>query len=318
MTDNIPYIGAAEIRSLLTPARAVHAVTDALTTGLDPAADPARIRTDLRHGQFLLMPSDIGASAGVKVATVAPDNPSAGLPRIQAVYLLFDSKTLTPRVVLDGTSLTAIRTPAVSVAAVLPALRRSSTPARIVVFGGGPQAVGHVETLSAVLDGHREIVSTTFVVRRPESYRHLADGPCDVVVAGSAEETLAVAAADVVVCATTATTPLFDSDMVRNDAVVIAVGSHEANVREVDANLCRRAQVIVEDVDAALRECGDVVLAIAEGALRPDDLIAMRDVVSGQRELTANAPVFFKGAGMSWQDLVVAEAVTARFAAHAR
>ena len=117
--------------------------------------------------------------------------------------------------------------------------------------------------------------------------------------------------ADLVVCATTARAPLFDSTLLGDRAIVVAVGSHEAEAREVDAAFCARACVIVEDRQTALRECGDVIQAIAEGALGPDDLVPLREVARGNRA-PANEPVFFKGSGMSWQDLVVAEAVLAR------
>src|SRR6185503_8269742 len=84
--------------------------------------------------------------------------------------------------------------------------------------------------------------------------------------------------ADVVVCATPARTPLFPAAMVRSGCVVIAVGAHEPDARELDGALLSGAQVIVEDVESALRECGDVVLAIDEGYLAPADLIPIRQV----------------------------------------
>jgi ornithine cyclodeaminase len=118
--------------------------------------------------------------------------------------------------------------------------------------------------------------------------------------------------ADVVVCATSARSPVFDSALLREDAVVIAVGSHEPDARELDAPLLGRATVVVEDVATALREAGDVVLAIAEGTLTPVDLVPMRDVVSGAVAVPADRPLVFKSVGMSWQDLVVATAVVAR------
>jgi ornithine cyclodeaminase/alanine dehydrogenase-like protein (mu-crystallin family) len=102
---------------------------------------------------------------------------------------------------------------------------------------------------------------------------------------------------------------VFDSTLLRDDAVVIAVGSHEPDARELDAALLGRATVVVEDVATALREAGDAVLAIAEGALTADDLVPMRDVVTGAVTPPADRPLVFKSVGMSWQDLVVAEAV---------
>ena len=79
----------------------------------------------------------------------------------------------------------------------------------------------------------------------------------------------------------------------------------------MDGAFCARACVVVEDRRTALREGGDVIQAIAEGALGPNDLVPLREVARGARP-AADEPVFFKGSGMSWQDLVVAEAVLAR------
>ncbi len=208
------YLDADAVRSL-GPAAAVAAITAALQGGLDPATDPPRVPVGLAHGQFLLMASEVPAAAGVKVVTVAPDNPARGLPRIQAVYLLFDAGTLALRAVLDGTALTTLRTPAVSVAAVLE--RLPDRPLRIAVVGAGPQATGHVATLAAV----RPLADVTHLVRDPSRT------PLDAVGLGSPRAGEALRAADVVVCATSARSPVFDSALLRDDAVVVAVAIAE-------------------------------------------------------------------------------------------
>jgi ornithine cyclodeaminase/alanine dehydrogenase-like protein (mu-crystallin family) len=287
----------ADAVAALGPAVAVQAVIDALRGGLDPGADPGRTIVPLTHGQFLLMPSEAPTAAGVKVVTVAPGNAERGLPRVQAAYLLFDSDTLALRAVLDGTALTALRTPAVSVAAVLG--RLPDRPLRVAIVGAGPQATGHAATLAAV----RQVEETTFVVRDP------ARTPLAAVPLGSARADAALRSADVVVCATSARSPVVDSTLVRDDAVVVAVGSHEPDARELGSALLRRATVVVEDVPTALREAGDVVLAIEDGALAEDDLLTMRDVVTGHAVVPGDRPLVFKSVGMAWQDLVVAEAV---------
>jgi len=104
---------------------------------------------------------------------------------------------------------------------------------------------------------------------------------------------------------------LFDAALVADTAVVLAVGSHEPDARELPAALLARATVVVEDPGAALREAGDVVLAIADGALTAADLVPMRDVVVGTALPDPARPLVFKSTGMSWEDLVVAEAVVA-------
>lgn len=299
------HLDAATITAALSPAAAVEAIAGALAGGYDPAQDIARTSAPTSRGQFLLMPSEVAGVAGVKVATVAPDNPGIGLPRIQASYLLFDARTLTLRATLDGTALTTLRTPAVSVAAVRPTLSRFDEPLRVVVHGAGPQAIGHVRTLAAITP----LAAVTFVRRRPDAavpgLRELGE----VVGTESTRARAALHAAHLIVCATSARTPLFAADAVAPDAVVIAVGSHEPDVRELPSALLTRASVIVEDSRTALREAGDVILALSDGALTGDDLIPMREVITGATPIPADRPAVFKSVGMSWQDLVIADAV---------
>ncbi|WP_430790791.1 ornithine cyclodeaminase family protein [Actinoplanes sp. G11-F43] len=309
MSAAIPLIGGDEIRRVLAAGDAVEVIGAALRGGLDPGADPGRVVVGTAHGQLLLMPASGAEHAGVKIVSVAPGNAGLGLPRIQGHYLLFDAVTLSPVALLDGVALTTLRTPAVSVAAVLPWLTVRAGPLRVVVFGTGPQGLAHVETIDAVVGGGRTQSDVVFVSRRPEEARVAGHR---VVRAGGGEADDALAAADVVVCATTARTPLFDSALLGDRAVVIAVGSHEPDAREVDGALLGRAHVIVEDVDTALREAGDVVLALAEGHLTADRLIPMRRAVTDPELITSGRPVLFKSTGMAWEDLVVAAAVHER------
>jgi ornithine cyclodeaminase len=251
----------------------------------------------------------------VKLATVTPDNPSHGLPRIHALYVLFDATTLSPRMLIDGAALTTLRTPAVSIAAVKPALLAKDTPLHLTVFGAGPQGIAHVVTISEVVAGHRSVASVTYVVRNVGAATN-TDLPrtATVVAANSPEAGDAVQRADLIVCATTSAEPVFDSAATKHDVIVIAVGSHEPDRREVDTPLVSRAQVIVEDRETALRECGDVVVAVAESRLTAADLIPMKDVVTGVGAIDADRAVFFKSSGMSWEDIVIADAIVDRLA----
>ena len=69
---------------------------------------------------------------------------------------------------------------------------------------------------------------------------------------GSTEADAALGAADVVVCATSARTPLFDSMLLRPEVIVVAVGSHEPDARELDSTLLARSSVVVEDTATVL------------------------------------------------------------------
>ncbi|MEX5296366.1 ornithine cyclodeaminase family protein [Kocuria sp. CPCC 205268] len=298
-----PWYTAAQIVQRVPPERARRLIEAVLAGGFDPAEDPARTSTPAGSGHLLLMPSTISAWTGVKVASVAPDNPARGLPRIQAVHVLMDTATLTVRALLEGSALTSLRTPAVSAVAA-DALAPPGAE-HLVVFGTGPQTLGHVRAFAGIRDLRR----VTVVGRRPERVRAVLgelSGTGPELVAGTAGD---VARADIVVCATSAADPLFDGSLVRAGACVVAMGSHEAGRRELEAGLVGRSQVVVEDVATALREAGDVVLAVAEGALAAEALVPLRDVVTGAVARRDDVPNVFKGVGMSWQDLAVAVGV---------
>ncbi|MFD7148499.1 hypothetical protein ACFV9X_14645, partial [Streptomyces anulatus] len=89
-------------------------------------------------------------------------------------------------------------------------------------------------------------------------------------------------------------------------------GSHEPDARELDSVLMGRATVVVESRATALREAGDVVMAIHEGALDPDDLVTLADPAGSRGEIHADRPLVVKTCGMGWQDLVVAVAAYRR------
>jgi ornithine cyclodeaminase len=310
VTSPLPYLDADAVGAVAWT-DAVDALERALADGLDPDASGTRTVVDVDRGQLLLMPAGTTSGVGIKLATVAPDNPARSLPRIQAIYLLLDPETLTPTALLDGTALTNLRTPAVSALAVRHLARADAH--RLVVFGSGPQVWGHVAAVRVV----RPIGSVTVVGRDPDRARALVDRASATGLAVDVGRPDAVADADIVVCATTAGEPLFGGDLVGDDTCVVAVGSHEPDRRELDSTLLRRAAtsgaVVVETPATALREAGDVVLAIEEGALSPDHLVGLADVV--RRDVRPGGPRVFKSVGMGWEDLVVAEAVWLRQAA---
>lgn len=276
---SVPFISAVEVERRLSAAGAVDALEAALLGGLDPGADPPRTQLDLERGELLVMPSTASRHVAVKLLTLGGD------PRVQGVCVLFDGATLAPVAVLDGIALTNRRTSAVSALAV-----RHLAPAdarRLLVFGRGPQARAHAEAIGAV---------------RPIEHVDLA-GRHHAGIDGL------VAAADVICCCTTARDPLFDGTLVARHATVVAIGSHEPGARETDDALARRATVVVESRASALREAGDVIAAIASGALAGSELISLPELVRGRAVPDPGRPRLFKSTGMAWEDAVVGAAV---------
>jgi ornithine cyclodeaminase len=275
----LPYVTAADVAARLDMVGAVAALEAALRAGLDPEDDPPRDSVALDGGgELLVMPSAAGGHPAVKLVTVG------GRPRIQGVCVVFDRETLAPVAVVDGIALTTLRTAATSALAVKHLA--AAEPRRLVVFGRGPQAHAHVAALRAV----RPSIDHVDMVGR--------EGAVDV------------AGADVICCCTTARTPLFDGARVADHATVVAVGAHDPAARETDDALAARATVVVESRSSALREAGDVVGAIAAGALSAEALVPLAEVVRGTATIDRARPRLFKSTGMAWEDAVVAAALT--------
>lgn len=304
-----PFISAAEVFAAVDFGQAVAAIDAALLAGLDPAAGSPRSIVDVQNGQLLLMPAEGAGFTGVKLASVAPGNPDRGLERIQAVYLLMDADTLTPRALIDGTAVTTLRTPSVS--AVAADHLAEPGAAELVVFGSGPQAWGHVQALRAV----RRLDRVTIVARNASRAEALAARLRGEGLRAAAGHASAVESATLIVCATTASEPVFDGSLVRDDACVIAVGSHEPTMRELDSALMARSQVVVEDRATALREPGDVIVPVAEGVLDAAALVPLAELVTGRALPDRSRPRVFKSVGQGWQDLVVAAEVFRRVGA---
>ncbi|MFJ7068674.1 ornithine cyclodeaminase family protein [Streptomyces sp. NPDC101115] len=300
-------LDAPAVARLLTPGGAVEALAEVLREGLDPEDCPPRTAVPVPAGELLLMPAASASWAGVKVAGVAPGNPALGLPRITGSYLLLDGPTLRPLAVIDGAALTSLRTPAVSALAIRH-LTAPGRPSRLVLFGSGPQAYGHLEAVLAV----REVTEAVVVGRDQERAARLVAHARDLGVpkarTGGAED---VAEADLVVCCTTARTPLFDGRLVAPGATVVAVGSHEPDARETDSALVRRAAVYVESRAVAAREAGDLLIPEAEGAVGPGHIAGnLAELVTGRAAPPdKETPRLFKSVGMAWEDLAVAVAL---------
>jgi ornithine cyclodeaminase len=278
------YLDAAEIHRRLGPAGAFDALEGALLAGLDPEGDPPRAVVDVDGGQLLVMPSVAAGHAVVKLVTVGGD------PRVQGICVVFDGATLAPVALVDAIALTNMRTAAVSAVAVDRLAPQDAT--RLLVFGKGPQARAHAEAIRRI----RPVEQVEFVGRER----------------GGVDVDKLVSAADVICCCTTAREALFDGRLVADRATVVAIGSHERDVRETDGALAARSTVVVESLASALREAGDVVRAIDEGTLDPDQIVTLAAVVRGDAVPDPRRPRLFKSTGMSWEDAVVAAALIGR------
>jgi ornithine cyclodeaminase len=293
----VPYVDAAELRRLVPMAAAIEAVEK--TFAGEDVETPQRSHLPVGAGELLVMPAWGPDGVGVKLVTVNPSNPAAGKALVNGVYVLFDAGSLEPVLLLDGAAVTALRTPAVSALAT----KHLAAPdaARLVVFGAGTQARGHVEAMRAV----RPIDSVIVVARSEQSARAFVRE-----VGGRAGAPEDVAEADVVCTCTTSGSPLFDGRLLKPRTHVNAVGAYKPHARELDDATIRRAAVYVEDRAAALAEAGDVLQPIESGALDPGSIRDLGDLLKDAPPKDADVTVF-KSVGLASEDLAIASAALA-------
>jgi ornithine cyclodeaminase len=312
-------LSAADVRRAVPMLAAVDAVATAfaqLATG--QAVVPLRtpIAQEQHSSHTFFMPALLGKSGelGMKVVSVFPHNPERhGLPVIHALVVLVDAATGQPLAAMDGRYLTALRTGAASGAATR-ALARPD--ARVLaVFGAGAQAPHQVHAVCAV----RPIERVLVVNRTRERAERLAAALRDDGLAAEvalADAPTALRQADVVCCATSAPTPIFDDADLRPGTHINGVGSFTPHMAEVPIATVARARVAVDQRAAAWAEAGDLVNARDAGLLSDDQIVEVGAVIAGlapgradDREIT-----FFKSVGNAAQDVAVGHVALAEAA----
>lgn len=312
------YFAAQALSAAISNTEAIGDLEKALLRGVDPEQDAQRLFSPTSGGEFLLMPATGIEYSGVKLATIAPQNPSIGLPKIQGVYVLFDSRTLAPLAVMDGAELTLIRTPATTALALKHILasspRRSpieaTNPAAgtLVIFGTGPQAWRHIKALQSIASIEKVIV----VGRDKKKAESFAQRCRSQNIAAMAGGVSSVASADLIICASSSSTPLFDAALVQPHAVIAAVGSHGLDAREIDPVLARRANIVVESRASAMRESGNLIPARGREEWQEMTVSNLAELVRGEFSRDLDRPTLYTSAGMAWQDLVIASAIFSR------
>lgn len=301
---------AAAVRAALPMDELLDAVEDAyraVVAGRDHS--PLRTHVALPNGDLLLMPGVQDGVGGrtVKVVTVMPANAAAGLPTVQAIVLWLDAATGTPRAVLDGATLTAMRTGAASGVATRLLARRDA--ATLAVIGAGAQAPWQVRAVLAARPIRRVRIHAPSPTRREALATALGDelGPA-VVVTATASAVEAVRDADVVCCATTSSTPVLEADWIGLGTHVNGVGAFRLGMVELPPALfARAATVAVDELGAARAEAGDLMAAVEAGAIGEEQLVEIgavaRDWVDTRDR---DAITVFKSVGLAVQDVAAA------------
>lgn len=302
------FLDADAVVANLPMHQAIGALDLALGSEAELPRNEPRGRMAAPGGEVLLMPAAGDTGTGVKVVSVAPGNPSRGLPLISGVYVLFSPETLQVEAIIDGPALTGIRTAAVSGWAT----DRLAPPDahRLVIFGSGPQAYAHLDAMLEV----RDIDHVGMVSRTAAGAERLAEHAAGRGVEASVTTPDAVADADLVCCCTSSSQPVFDGSLLAPGTHINAIGSHSPQTRELDARTISSSRVVVETREAALAEAGDLLLAIDDGRFEVGDIVAdIHELACGAlARRTREDVTVFKSVGVAFEDLVLARALVER------
>ena len=254
-----------------------------------------------------------GTGAVSKFGSVVPGNAERGLPTVAALVTVQDPVDGRPIAIIEGESVTTLRTSAASaVAADHLAVPDAS---RLAVIGCGVQGRAHVRAMARV----RPIERVALTCRNPRTCTVAAEldaelGPGTRVETAPSPRA-AVAGAQIVVTATTSREPVVRGAWLDLGCTVLSVGSFAPDRTEVDDDvLARAASVVVDDVPTALEHAGPVVAAIRAGRMGPEDVRPLGPIVAGLaagRESGGDI-IFYNSVGVGVQDTAAASVIVER------
>ena len=311
MQSSIPTISADRVHAALDWASLVDALREAFAAG---ATAPVRSSFPVTPGgdRLLLMPAwDGRGGLGVKIVTVFPGNRERGLPSVGALYVLMDGTTGHAVALIDGEALTLRRTAAASALAATYLARPDART--LLVVGTGALAPFMAEAHGALRRLDRVLVWGRHADRAGRTAAALVARGMPAMAVADLDR--ALAEADIVSCATTAREPILRGARVRPGTHVDLVGAFTRDMRESDDDLVARAEVFVDTYAGALKEAGDLVQPIEQGAIAREHVRAeLAELAAGTHPGRSgrDAITLFKSVGTALEDLCAARLVAAR------
>jgi ornithine cyclodeaminase/alanine dehydrogenase-like protein (mu-crystallin family) len=306
----IRFLSAEAVRKTLSMTEAIRAVEEAfLQLSSGRAIVPLRTAIALpdREGGALFMPVYLPAceQIGVKAVSVFAENRRKGLPAIQALFLIMDGRDGRPLAVMDGESLTALRTGAASGLATRLLARRDARVATVI--GSGVQGRTQLEAVCAVRPIERAYAVDIDREEAESFAREMSDRLAIPVTAAEAER--ALPDCDVLCTATPSTEPVFSDELLKPGLHINAVGSYKPEMCEIPGETVARARVIVDSRAACMAEAGDLIQPIEAGLIDESHIHAeIGEIAAGTREARASEEeiTLFKSVGNAVQDLSAA------------
>lgn len=263
---------------------------------------PTRRALPLPGGAVLLvMPASDGDIAVTKLVSVHPANAGRGLPTIQGEVVVMEAGTGTRLGILDGATVTARRTAALSLLAARELAPRPEGP--LLIVGAGAQARSHLEAFAEGLDVSKVFLTSRTRERAETLADHAREKGVESVVVDGPE--VALTEVSLIVTATTSREPVLPED-VPDGTFVAAVGSFEPEAAELPPGLVYGSTVFVDTMEGAREEAGDLIQAEKAGAFDWSGATALEDAL--REEAHPAGTVVFESVGSALWDLAAARA----------
>lgn len=325
MTREVLLLREKEIRFLLDPASCLQAVEEAFTAyACGQASLPSVINLDVpeNRGEIHIKSGHLhgGSHYAVKIASGFPGNSALGISPNDGMILLFDARTgALAALLLDNGFITDQRTGSAGGVA---ARHLSRSDLRVVaVIGCGAQARYQVESLALV----RSFEEVRVFGRDPERARACADelaGKAGMpegsrfVPVSSARD--AVEGSDLVITVTSSRAPLVRAAWLAPGMHITAVGSDGPDKQELEAQVLKRADILVADSSPQCLRLGEIHHGVSTGAITEDDITAELGEITAGRKPIHRAPeqiTVCDLTGVGVQDVAAARLVLARASA---
>ncbi len=255
----------------------------------------------------LTMPAYLGKqqALGLKVVSIFPNNIKQNKPSINGLILLLDERSGEGKALMEAGYLTAMRTGAVSGLATQYLAKEDA--AHVAILGSGVQAYTQLEAVLNV----RPIKKISLWSRSLESAKTFAQqlDHQQYEIKCFADIHDAVAEADVISTATSSTEPLIHLADLKAGVHINAVGSHTPQMREIDNKVLANSLVVVDQIEAACAEAGEIVSALQEKSITMNDLLELGAVIAGVKGKKDYQYSVFKSVGLAIQDISIAHAV---------
>ncbi len=260
------------------------------------------------HNVFAMMPAYSSAlrAFGAKMITVFPGNHGTDLDSHQGAVLLFDARDGRLVAVLDASSITAIRTAAVS--AVATALLARDNAATLALLGSGVQARTHLEATALVRPITRVRVwsRTTAHAAAFATWAGRVHGTSVEVCQSAAD---AVRGADIVCTVTSAREPVLRGEWLEPGMHVNAVGASQPDARELDSAAVARSRIFADRRESLLKESADLLVPMREGLVSEQHVVAeLGEILIGKARGRGSATeiTLFDSLGLAVEDLAAA------------